>query len=89
MNDGAQWKTIRQWLLRTWKMTGFDRRTIAVLFQNELHKVSSNYANGGTMQIKEVFAPVIMNVLWTLIAGKHLCENSRHVTLFIDVKFFA
>lgn len=84
MNDGAEWKDLRGWMIRTLKTVGFGRREMSEMIKDELLVILDNLKEGGVVRIKPLLAPSVINVLWTVATGKRLCEGPR-LQYFIDL----
>lgn len=77
MNDGVEWKELRNWLVRTFRSVGFGKSEMSDLIKNELTEVLNSLKGGGVLHIKEAVSPAVINVLWSLSAGKRFCECTR------------
>lgn len=77
MNDGVEWRELRNWLLRTFRSVGFGKSEMSNLIKNELAEVLNSLKGGGVLKIKEAISPAVINVLWSLTAGKRFCECVR------------
>lgn len=80
MNDGLDWKILRNWSVHTLKKIGFIKQEMMQLLLDELIFILEKLKDGGVQQIQTVVAPSVINVLWTLITGKKLAEDqSKYV----------
>ncbi|XP_066592767.1 probable cytochrome P450 305a1 [Prorops nasuta] len=77
LNDGEEWKDMRAWLVRSFRIIGLGKREASDLIENELREILESLKNGGVYCMKPIIGPAIVNVLWTLITGKRLCESTR------------
>jgi len=73
LNDGAEWKELRSWSVRTLRSVGFAKQTMMELIVEEMTLMIEKLATGGVQQIQ--FAPAVINVLWMLITGQKPSEN--------------
>lgn len=76
MNDGPEWREVRAWLVRTFRTVGFGKQAMNDLIKDEVSVVVERLKSGGEWHMKKAIAPAVINVLWTLAAGKR-CNRSR------------
>ncbi|KAG5310534.1 CP305 protein, partial [Acromyrmex insinuator] len=75
LNDGAEWKELRSWSVRTLRSVGFAKQTMMDLITEEMTLIIEKLATGGMQQIRSAFAPAVINILWMLITGQKPSEN--------------
>lgn len=75
MNDGAEWKELRVWTLRSLKDVGFAKQAMMDLLVDEVTLILERLADGGVRRIKPAIAPAVINVLWMLVTGKKPSED--------------
>lgn len=85
MNDGVEWKELRAWTVRALRSIGFARHAMMELLKDELTAIVDKLAEGGVRQIRPVFAPAVINVLWMLITGRKPSEDHSRLQKFIDL----
>lgn len=85
MNDGLDWKILRNWSVHTLKKIGFIKQEMMQLLLDELIFILEKLKDGGVQQIQTVVAPSVINVLWTLITGKKLAEDQSKLQNFLDL----
>lgn len=79
MNDGQEWKEMRNWLMRSLRCIGFGKPIMSDMIKNELIQVLKILEGGGVHTMKIVIAPAVINVLWTLTTGKRFGEINKYV----------
>ncbi|XP_011861104.1 PREDICTED: probable cytochrome P450 305a1 [Vollenhovia emeryi] len=85
LNDGAEWKELRGWTVRTLRSVGFAKRAMMDLLVDEMTLILQRLADGGVRQIRPVIAPAVINVLWMLVTGRKPSENLPRLQKFIDL----
>ncbi|XP_076650145.1 putative cytochrome P450 305a1 [Halictus rubicundus] len=77
MNDGQDWKDLRGWMIHTLKDFGYGKSTMSAMIIEEMVEVLDKLKGGGVRQLKPIFAPAVINVLWRLSTGKRFLEGER------------
>lgn len=77
MSDGPEWKEIRGWFVRTFRELGFGRSQMFHLIRDELVEILENLGEGGVRYLKSVTMNAVINVLWTLTAGKRFSDEKK------------
>ncbi|XP_018057725.1 PREDICTED: probable cytochrome P450 305a1 [Atta colombica] len=85
LNDGAEWKELRSWSMRTLRSVGFAKQTMMELIVEEMTLIIEKLATGGVQQIQSAFAPAVINVLWMLITGQKPSENLPRLQKFLNL----
>ncbi|XP_046739159.1 methyl farnesoate epoxidase-like [Diprion similis] len=83
-NDGREWREMRAWLVRNLRALGLGRRQMLDLMTEELNGILEKMKDGGVHCLNEIIAPAVINVLWTLTAGKRIDDRPR-MLYFIDL----
>ncbi|XP_014476523.1 PREDICTED: probable cytochrome P450 305a1 [Dinoponera quadriceps] len=84
MNDGAEWKELRNWTMRNLRKVGFARQEMGELLADELTVILEKLKESNVHTIKFVIAPAVINVLWNLLAGQQICNNTK-LQHFIEI----
>ncbi|KAF3425765.1 hypothetical protein E2986_10751, partial [Frieseomelitta varia] len=84
MNDGAEWKILRTWVIQTMKNFGFGKREMAEMIRNELIILLDNMNKKGPLRLKELITGPVLNVLWFLTSGQAFSKNAS-VSYFGDL----
>lgn len=84
MNDGKDWKDLRGWMVYNLKDFGYGKSAMSDLIIDEMHPVLDKLKGGGVRNLKPIFAPAVINVLWRLATGKRFVEGAR-LHYFIDL----
>lgn len=77
MSDGPEWKEIRGWFVRKFRDLGFGRSQMFHLIRDELVEILDNLNEGGVKNLTSVTKNAVINVLWTLAAGKRFTDEKR------------
>lgn len=70
MNDGPEWKELRNWMMRTMKIFGFGKSEMIKVIQNQLIIFSENMSKNKIHQLKLLFVPAVINILWSFTTGE-------------------
>lgn len=77
MNDGAEWKELRNWMMRTMKIFGFGKNEMIKMIQNQLIIFSENVNKNKIHRLKLLFVPAVINILWTFATGEITAFNKQ------------
>lgn len=77
MNDGAEWKGLRSWTVQNLKNVGFAKLKMEELLTDELVSILEKLKEGGVLRIKLVIEPAVINVLWKLLTGQQICNDTK------------
>lgn len=77
MNDGTEWKELRNWMMRTMKIFGFGKSEMIEMIQHQLIIFSENLNKNKLHQLKLLFVPAVINVLWNFITGELVAFNQQ------------
>ncbi|KAK9300865.1 hypothetical protein QLX08_006572 [Tetragonisca angustula] len=70
MNDGTEWKILRNWMMQTMKNFGFGKHEMAEMIRNELIILLDNMNKTGPLRFKVLITRPVLNVLWFLTSGQ-------------------
>lgn len=77
MNDGVEWKELRNWAVRNLKNVGFAKQKMETLLLDELVSVMEKLKQGDMHRIKFAIETAVINVLWKLLTGQQIFVNSK------------
>ncbi|XP_011146829.1 probable cytochrome P450 305a1 [Harpegnathos saltator] len=77
LNDGPEWKELRGWTVRNLKNVGFARQKMRELLRSELEIILEKLGEGGVRYVKHAIIPAVINVLWTLLTGDQLGNDTK------------
>lgn len=75
MNDGNEWRELRNWTVRALRSIGFAKQAMMDLLVDEMTLILERLGDGGVRQIRPAIAPAVINVLWMLVTGQKPSEN--------------
>lgn len=75
MNDGSEWRELRNWTVRALRSIGFAKQAMMDLLVDEMTLILERLGDGGVRQIRPAIAPAVINVLWMLVTGQKPSEN--------------
>ncbi|XP_076623309.1 putative cytochrome P450 305a1 [Colletes latitarsis] len=84
MNEGSEWKEVRSWTMQALKSFGFGKVGMLNMIKDELNEVLDSLKDGGVKMLKPLITPAVINVLWTIAAGKRFNETSK-LEYFVDL----
>uniref|UniRef100_V9ILU6 Cytochrome P450 305a1 n=1 Tax=Apis cerana TaxID=7461 RepID=V9ILU6_APICE len=86
MNDGPEWKELRNWMMRTMRIFGFGKSEMIKMIQNQLVIFSENLNKNKLHQLKLLFVPAVINVLWNFTTGELIAFNQQQkLEYFLDL----
>ncbi|KAI4482451.1 hypothetical protein M0802_013692 [Mischocyttarus mexicanus] len=77
MNDGAEWKEVRSWVVRTLKNIGYGKQKMSKLIHDETAMIIDSLKTGGKRRLIPIITPVVLNVIWTFVTGKRISEIEK------------
>ena len=71
-NDGDAWKSHRRFTLKTLKDFGFGKKSLESVLLEESDRMVEFFVekNSEPIYVQTLFNLAILNVLWTIVAGK-------------------
>lgn len=84
MNDGADWKELRGWMLRTMRFFGFGKREMKEMIRTELQVLLGHMNKETPLKLKPFVTPAVVNVLWFLATGKRF-STAEELQCFTDL----
>ncbi|CAL7939980.1 unnamed protein product [Xylocopa violacea] len=84
MNDGADWRDLRNWTVRTMKFFGFGKREMTNMIKEELIVLVDCLKKQGPHSMKVLVTRAVVNVLWSLATGNRFSDDER-LNYFIDL----
>lgn len=79
MNDGIEWKELRNWTMRNLRNVGFAKRKMEELLLDELVLVIDKLKQHDVYRIKMAIETAVINVLWKLLTGQQIIANAKYV----------
>ncbi|KAF7271345.1 hypothetical protein GWI33_015772 [Rhynchophorus ferrugineus] len=80
--DGELWKEQRAFLVSHLKQLGFGKDNVEQMVKDEIRDIITRMEhNLNNVNIAEVLAPSVLNILWYLTSGKNLRGNQRVTNL--------
>lgn len=79
INDGAEWKELRNWAVRNLRKVGFAGQKMELLLLDELDLVIEKLKQSDVHRIKFAIEAAVINVLWKLLTGQQFFADSKYV----------
>ncbi|XP_063924929.1 probable cytochrome P450 305a1 isoform X2 [Zophobas morio] len=84
--DGIGWSVHRSFVLRHFCSMGFGKTPMDAMVKNEIEEVLQILKNSrSNIRLSKLFAPAILNILWTLVAGKRIARDDLFLDEMLDL----
>lgn len=80
MNDGIEWRELRNWTMRNLKNIGFAKQKMETLLLDELALILRKLKQDNVHRIKLAFETAVTNVLWKLLAGQPVDAKLQYIS---------